>query len=412
MGYTRSRPVLIGLIIASAISIGGSAEAACASNHIAADLIGLPPEATSRAFYYWTEPDTGSTGATFTIRVFGDDCSEPKIRIDYGTVGGTAQPGVDYGPTSGTAELVLPVHAEDWRPVTVPVNSDSEVEAVVEWTDIVLSNPIGARLSTPFTAPLLIIDSDGSTPRVAFDGAPYAQSETAPGVRVPVFRAGSATGSTSITYSIGPTGQRPAALGADYMGASPGTVSFGPGERVKTIDLTLVNDAVAEPPETLAITMTGAEVVSPSTTTFTILDNEEGIAPTSKLHHPRHRWRYPYNDYRLREIHVFTEDELGGSGVVQVELALRRRLTSGKCAWWNGKRFRGGDCSEKLWRRMKVYEPGYFYYYRIRAIGPSVGTLVMNYTAYARATDGAGNVESVLQARRNRNTFEVKRRTG
>jgi hypothetical protein len=106
------------------------------------------------------------------------------------------------------------------------------------------------------------------------------------------------------------------------------------------------------------------------------------------LHHPRHRWRYPYNDYRIREIHVFTEDEQGGSGVVQVDLALRRRMTNGKCAWWNGKRFRGGDCSDRLWRRMKVYEPGTFYYYRIKAIGSSVGTRVKNYTAYGRAIDG------------------------
>jgi hypothetical protein len=35
----------------------------------------------------------------------------------------------------------------------------------------------------------------------------------------------------------------------------------------------------------------------------------------------------------------------------------------------------------------------------------------MNYTAYARAIDGAGNVESLLQLRRNRNTFEVKRKS-
>jgi hypothetical protein len=94
-----------------------------------------------------------------------------------------------------------------------------------------------------------------------------------------------------------------------------------------------------------------------------------------------------------------------------VELALRRKMMKGKCGWWNGKRFRRGDCSKPLWRTMKAYEPGKFYYYRIKALAPSVGTRIMNYTGYARAIDGAGNVESLLQPKRNRNTFEIRRKT-
>lgn len=409
MSHKLPRTAVVGLLAATAASLGGSAEALCATGHITISLWAFPPEAASRSFYYAAEPEMGSTGVPFTIRTFGDDCSSPSIGVDYATTGGTAQAGADYQPASGRAELILPIHDQATQEVPVSVNADVEGEAVVESTDIVLSNPNGARLIDPITASLLIIDVDGAT-RVAFDGAPYSQSESSPSVRIPVFRAGAASGPSSVTYSITPGGTNPGTPGADYAVPSPGTVSFGPDERVKTIDFSLVNDSAAEPPETLTISLIGAEVVAPSTTTFTILDNEEGIAPTSKLHHPRHRWRYPYNDYRLREIHVFTKDELGGSGVVAVELALRRKLLSGKCGWWNGKRFRAGDCSEKLWRRMKVYEPGYFYYARMKAIGPSIGTNVMNYTAYARAIDGAGNVESLLKLRRNRNTFEVKRK--
>lgn len=397
----------MGLIL-TGTSVGGLAEAACASNHITASLVGLPPEAISRPFFYSAEPESGSTDALFTIRVFGDDCSQPTIGVDYATGGGTAQPGTDYTITAGRAQLALPVHEQVIQTIPIPVQSDDSLESVVESTDIVLSNPSGARLAEPFSAPLFIIDSDGPSSRVALDGGAYAQSESQSEVRIPVFRAGAAAGPATVSYSITPGGTNPA-QGADYVAASPGTVSFAPGERVKTIDFSLVNDDVADPSETVTVLLTGAEVVAPSTTSFTILDNEEGFAPTSKLHHPRHRWRYSYNDYRVREIHVFTKDE-GGSGVVQVELALRRRLKSGKCAWWNGKRFRGGDCSEKVWRHMKVYEPGFFYYYRIKALAPSVKTRIMNYTAYARATDGAGNVESLLQPRRNRNTFEIKRK--
>jgi hypothetical protein len=90
----------MGLIL-TGTSVGGLAEAACASNHITASLVGLPPEAISRPFFYSAEPESGSTDALFTIRVFGDDCSQPTIGVDYATGGGTAQPGTDYTIPAG-----------------------------------------------------------------------------------------------------------------------------------------------------------------------------------------------------------------------------------------------------------------------------------------------------------------------
>jgi Calx-beta domain len=404
----RVGALLAGLFAVNLAASAWPAAEACASQHIAASLAGFPPEAVSRPAYFAEEPSAGASNASFTVRVYGDECNEPMIRVDYATGGGTALPGADFDPKSGTAQVTIPIHSDATHTDAVSVKEDAETEAVTESTDIVLSNPNGARLAPPFIAPLLIIDSDGP-PRVAFDGSPYSQSESNPVVRIPVFRAGSVSGSTLLGYSIDPSGDTPASRDHDYT-PSTGTISFGPGERVKTVDFSVVNDQFAEAPETVTISLNGSEPVSPKSTTFTILDNEEGNAPTSKLHHPRHRWRYPFNDYRIREIHVFTKDEQGGSGVVHVELALRRTMTNGKCAWWNGKRFQGGDCSKVRWRPTKAYEPGNFYYYRIKALAPSVGTRVKNYTAYARAIDGAGNVESLLQPRRNRNTFEVKRK--
>jgi Calx-beta domain len=264
----------MGLIL-TGTSVGGLAEAACASNHITASLVGLPPEAISRPFFYSAEPESGSTDALFTIRVFGDDCSQPTIGVDYATGGGTAQPGTDYTITAGRAQLALPVHEQVIQTIPIPVQSDDSLESVVESTDIVLSNPSGARLAEPFTAPLFVIDSDGPSSRVALDGGTYAQSESQLQVRIPVFRAGAAAGSTTVSYSITPGGTNPA-QGADYVAASPGPVSFGSGERVKTIDFSLVNDDVAEPPETLTISLNGAEVVAPTTSSRTTLREGPG----------------------------------------------------------------------------------------------------------------------------------------
>jgi hypothetical protein len=390
-------------------------EVGCAANnHLRAKLDGFDVSAGLQSFFGRVESDPQ---ATFRVRNVGDDCIGALLTASYATKDVSATANVDYSPVAGqTVPLNDEPHPEDnpsptSQDVNVPIINDND-EPVVESAQISVTVPAGAALSEPSTAPLYLVDDDGAT-RVGLDSYPYAQSETTSGVEIPLFRGGADVNSpVAISFSFQPGGQNAATPGQDFHG-TPGSVTFQPGERWKLIPLTILEDTEAEAPETLQITVQGTGVVpSASSTTFTILDNEEGIAPTSKLHHPRHKWRYPYNDYRIREIHVFTKDQLGGSGVVKVELALRRRMTSGKCAWWNGKRFRGGDCAERVWRQMKVYEPGAFYYYRMKAIGSSVGTRVRNYTAYARAIDGAGNVESLLQARRNRNTFEIKQRTG
>jgi hypothetical protein len=106
---------------------------------------------------------------------------------------------------------------------------------------------------------------------------------------------------------------------------------------------------------------------------------------------------------------VFTND-VGDSGVERMTLALRRNASGGGCAWWNGNRFVPGSCSEPRWLRMRAYEAGWFYYYRLDPLGPSVGSRIRNYTAFAQGVDAAGNVEEDFIDGRNRNTFEVTRR--
>lgn len=413
MRHFRTLILLVVAVTATGVSPSAAADAACAAtNHLRGRLGGFDVAAGLQSFYVRAE---SASPARFRISNAGDDCIGQLLTATYASADVTATANVDYVPVSGqTPALNDEAHPEDspaptFVDVDVPILNDAD-EPVVESSRISLSVPSGAALSEPSSAPLYIVDDDGVT-QIGLDSYPYAQSETVASLEVPVFRAGTdVSGSTTVSYSFAPGAQSPASPGQDFQG-TPASVTFQPNERWKLIPLTILEDGVAEPPETLQVAIQGAGVVSAaSTTTVMIIDNEEGISPTSKLHHPRHRWRYPYNDYRLREIHVFTKDEQGGSGVVAVELALRRKLLIGKCGWWNGKRFRAGDCSEKLWRRMKVYEPGYFYYARMKAVQPSMGTNVMNYTAYARAIDGAGNVENVFNLRRNRNTFEVRQR--
>jgi hypothetical protein len=369
---------------------------------------------TTPPLFYGTE----GGGGVFNVRWTGFSCGQLiQVTAEYSDVPGGATEPADYSLTTGRTPPVCEVGCDpgsdgnrQGATIAFDITNDSSVESVTETFTIVLGNALGGVIEAPASAPFLVIDDEAPS-RASFDDVANSQGETYETFLIPVWLAGPAAGAT-VPFSVGPgpgpsTGATP---GADFTVATPSPLVFAPNDRVKFITLSVVNDELFEADETVQIDLQGP-AVAPSTKVVTIEDNEEGIAPTSKIHHPRHRWRYPYNDYRIREIHVFTKDELGGSGVVQVELALRRRTMNGNCAWWNGRRFRGGDCSEKIWRPMKAYEPGFFYYYRIKALASSMGTHILNYTAYARATDGAGNMESLLQQRRNRNTFEVKQRT-
>jgi hypothetical protein len=333
------------------------------------------------------------------------------VSVDYATSPGTATSGSDYQPISDTVQVYLPVEGSHDEPVDVPIHDDTEDSAVVESAQVTLSNATATGGATPSfgiaSAPILIVDADGVN-RVGFEGIPYGQSETFPVAKIPVFWAG--TGSApSVQYTVEPGPNNPASPGDDYTVTSPPLLSFG-SERFATIDLSVVNDQLEEGPEDVTITLTGAmgAAVATATTTFTIEDNEENVPPLTRFHHPKHKKKYRKNDYKIREWHVFYSDE-GGSGVVAVEVALRQNLKGGKCRWLTNGGWKRRDCSDRAWLTTKYDSFVDWYVKRMRQLKPSVKTKIKSYTAFARAIDGAGNVEKDFIKKRNDNTFEIQR---
>lgn len=282
------------------------------------------------------------------------------------------------------------------------------MEAPVESFGVSLSNPRNGSLRVPSEAPFHVIDVDGED-RATLTPQPYLVTEFDGLVSVAVFRAGRATSGMSVPYHVESTGPQPATPGEDFTISSANPLSFGPGERVKLIQIAVADDGVPEADETLQISLTDPSAGAVSEAIMTIDGEIDASPPRSRFHHPRMGWEYAPDDYRIREIHVFTDDA-DDSGVVRLDLALRRNTTNGACAWWEGGLFRRGGCSEPRWVRMRAYEPGWFYCYRIDPLIPSMGTRIKSYTAFARGIDAAGNVEEEFVAGRNENTFEVTRR--
>lgn len=374
------------------------------TQHINLWLTGLPAEATATHPFYFAAEDAGS--GRFEVLAGAHVCNE-SASVRYSTGGGTATASVDFDPTAGRANFTIVHTANPWT-VDVPILPDGEVEAPIESFRVFLSHPRNGSLRIPSEAPFHIIDVDGDD-RATLGPEPHLVSEFDGIVDVAVFRAGPATSTLSVPYLVDGTGPQPATPGEDFTIASANPLSFGPGERVKLIQIAVTNDGVPEAYETLRISLTDPSPGAVSETVMTIDGEIDASPPRSRFHHPRMGWEYAPDDYRIREVHVFTDDA-DDSGVVRLDLALRRNSTNGGCAWWNGERFQRGDCSELRWVRMPAYEPGWFYYYRIEPLIPSMGTRIKSYTAFARGIDAVGNVEDEFVAGRNENTFEVKRR--
>jgi Calx-beta domain len=397
------RTVLLALLVAAATLVAVPAQA-CAADFPTVRLAGNSLVFNfTRAFY----PVSESSSLAFDIEAAGGCGPDHDMSVHYATGGGSATPSADYQPVSG-APVFDNVQSE---PVTktfsVPINGTMEEEPVVESVELALSNPGNTTLASPSSAPILIIDDDGSS-RVGLEGVPYSQIESFAGVQIPVFRAGNDSAPHQVGFSLTPGPGTPATPGVDVSPAS-GSVTIPGGQPWTMLNLTLQNDTLEEGPEEFTVTLSGPGVDSPSSMTFTIVDNEESVFPISRFHHPRHKWRYKKSDFRIREVHVFADDNLGKENVVAVDFALRRNLKNQECVWLTKSGWQKKDCQNREWLDTKYDATGELWWHRLKQLKSSVGTKIKNYTAFARAIDSGQNVEKDFNEKRNANTFEVKR---
>jgi len=148
-----------------------------------------------------------------------------------------------------------------------------------ETLSLILSNPVGATISSPSSESLTIVDNDQPLAGAfAFSMSSYTMSESGGVATITVNRTGGSAGLTSVDYA---TSNGTATAGQDYT-ANSGTLTFAAGEVTKTFDIAITNDLFSEPDETVNLTLSnpqgGATLGSPSAATLTIT-NDDGILP-------------------------------------------------------------------------------------------------------------------------------------
>ena len=394
-------------VVLSLVPSRAPASVGCEDIYPAMALGPFPADAPDTTPLFYAADDAGS--GSFNVRWTGIACGRPDVGVDaeYFDTPGSASEGSDYLiPDGQRTPRVCEVGCPTQGTVTFPVTSDAGTEQAIETFTIGLRNPQGGSLDPPSTAPFVLVDSTGPA-RVDLDALEYVGREGSDTMTIAVWRAGATLGRVEVPYTVEPGLSAPATE-ADYAVTSPNPLVLETGDRLELITISVVDDEQPEGTENLEVELqvpTGA-ALDAATKTVSIADNEEDLLPTSRFHHPRQGVRYASDDFRIREIHVFTED-LGGSGVVRAQMALRSNQQGGRCAWLVGKRFRPGPCREHRWFQLHQYEADFFYH-RFRPLRPSTGTAIRSYTAFSRAVDGAGNVERALVKGRNQNTFEIK----
>jgi hypothetical protein len=224
----------------------------------------LPRLRFSAAAYSVTER---SRTAIVTVIRTGD--TSGTVSVAYAADPGTAVPGLDYTPVSGT--LTFSPGATS-RTFVVPILDDTFADGP-RTVVLSLSAPAGgAELATPTTALLTIVDDDVAG-TIQFGRATYTVRESAGTARITVTRSGRANGVT-VRYA---TSAGTAVPGADYQDVA-GTLAFGAGETAKSFLVPIVNDTLADGPRTVILTLSdpggGATLGLQSAAVLTIGDDD------------------------------------------------------------------------------------------------------------------------------------------
>jgi Calx-beta domain-containing protein len=335
--------------------------------------------------------------------------------VDYTTIStGSATAGTDYETVSDSAHLDPGISSAE---VEISIFADDTEEAT-ETFDFELSNARGAPgmiLATPRRATITIVDDDGAA-RISFAAANYSLFEREGGIELVVIRQGDSSGAASVQLG---TADGTATSPDDYAAQSV-PVTFNAGQRVKRITVPIVNDSDDEDPESFTAALSnesGAALVSPSTVTIELLDDDsqssDTTPPVSNFHIPRNGRTYGPHSPARDQLHISPSDD--GSGVADIFVALRKKMRNCTCKWWRGTGFRKSSCGGIKWidlpfRRTCNDPDRPFCIYQLRddLKFTTRKTGIRSYTAWAYAEDNAGNIETDFDTRRNKATYFIK----
>jgi hypothetical protein len=236
-----------------------------------------PPPALSVGDVTVVEGNTGTRNAAFTATL-----SKPAavdVSVYYGTQSGTATPTDDYSIVGGS--VTIPA-GQTTATINIAVVGD-RIPEPDETFSVILNGATNA----------MITDGQGACTIVNDDVLPVISINN-------VSKAEGKSGTTSMTFTVTlsaaydqavtvnyATANGTAKAGSDYASKS-GTLTFAPGESVKTVAVSVKGDTTREGNETFFVDLFGASgnaLISVARGTGTILDDDNILRPLMRQWH-------------------------------------------------------------------------------------------------------------------------------
>jgi hypothetical protein len=217
----------------------------------------------------YTVSESSSLKTPITVKRIGG--VKGAATVNYATEGGTATPGVDYTPTSGTLSFA---EGETTKTFTVSLIDDSVYEgATPETIGVTLSGQSGdVALGSQKTATLTIQDSKGRPSIIPVNMAVREGNSGTTNAQFVVRLSHPSVETISANYT---TNGGTATVNSDYVAAS-GTLTFQPGELEKTIPLQINGDTVEESNERFLINFSNLvnATLTPGNNVVIIVDDD------------------------------------------------------------------------------------------------------------------------------------------
>lgn len=159
---------------------------------------------------------------------------------------------------------------------TTNVTTDSNGDASFSFTGpaLTIGNAVTATATgAEGTSEFALNVTAGAVPTIAFSSGTYSVAENGSSIVITVTRSGDLSLSSTVDYA---TSNGSATAGSDYTAAS-GTLTFAAGVASQTFTVSILDDTIDEPNETVNLTLsnpTGATLTAPSSAVLTINDDD------------------------------------------------------------------------------------------------------------------------------------------
>ena len=197
------------------------------------------------------------------------------ISVNYSTIARTATEGSDYTATTGTLSWADGDSAA--KTISIPLLVDALPLESTEVFEVRLGAPVGGLVMGANQLATISISAPSNVTKLSFASASSSSAEADGAVQVTVTADPAPTGPVSVTFTT--SGSATKGTGKDYtIGTSP--ISFAKDETSKTITVTILQDLLLDPAETVNLqlsTITGAAVLGSQVShVLTIADDEVG----------------------------------------------------------------------------------------------------------------------------------------